>query len=133
MKWFIDPAEVREVIEKSKEIRKGIEQLQVIRSAWEGGLEALHKALGIDRSFTISFAVVSANSIGRSEVQDANTPVINEDHLVDRLRASTNLKAVVDWLIRREYLPVENRDYQLVRRPVAVGGWTMEWYSLNIL
>lgn len=41
MKWFIDPAEVREVLEKSEEIVRGVEQQKLIRDALTKRLEAL--------------------------------------------------------------------------------------------
>ena len=41
LKWFIDPAEAREIIEKSEEIEKGISQVLQLKQAFGNNHEPL--------------------------------------------------------------------------------------------
>lgn len=133
LKWFIDPAEPRELMEKTKEINKGISQVLALKQALNRGDVALFDSLGITPDYSIGVAVVSANWIGYSDAQHGDVPVIREHHLVNKLTTTSNLAEVLDWLSQRKYLPQEGIHYELVKSDSRVGTWTLEWYSLRAL
>lgn len=133
LKWFIDPAEPRELIEKTKEINKGISQVLILNQAFDQGDHPLLDMLGVTSEYRIGGAVVSANWIGYSDAQHAEVAVIREDHLVKKLTTTKNLIEVLDWLSQRKYLPQEGVHYELVKSDSRVGAWNLEWYSLRPL
>jgi hypothetical protein len=133
LKWFIDPAEPRELMEKTKEINKGISQVLALKQALNRGDAALFDRVGITPAYSIGVAVVSANWIGYSDAQHGDVPVIREHHLVNKLTTTSNLAEVLDWLSQRKYLPQEGVHYELVKSDSRVGAWTLEWYSLRAL
>lgn len=80
LKWFIDPAEPRELDERSEELEKGVAQCKRLSDA----VRADPKLVTLVTNYTIvhvSAAVVSANWIGLANVQDGEVPIINEEHL----------------------------------------------------
>jgi hypothetical protein len=133
LKWFIEPAEAREVIEKSGEIKKGIRQLIKIKNMDENNIDILRKNIGIDNNYRIGYAVVSANSVGHGAVQDPRIPVIAQSHLVKELASSCSLISTLNWLEERGYLPLEGKDYRLVDQIAQVGEWQLKWYGIQIL
>ena len=133
LKWFIEPAEVREAIEKSQEIEKGIYQLIQLRKAFSKNNRALLEKLKIDTSYELLGVVVSANSIGHAEVQSTDVPVIRKDHLVAKLENTLSLKAVIDWLKKRKYLPIEGEHYEVHRITTKVGNYGLEFYEIKPL
>lgn len=133
LKWFIQPAEVREIIEKSEEIKKGICQLCQLRDAFTDGNRPLLNRLGIDSSYELEVAVASANHIGHSSIQNPEVAVIHVDHLIAKLQVSGSLKAVIDWLTNRSYLPTEGKHFEILRITPTVGNWRLKWYGLKPL
>lgn len=132
LKSFIAPAESREVIERSQEIARGIEQIRVRRAELESEPQPVHEALDITPGYAISWAVASENSIGGAWVQADDVPVINAGHLIRRLHRSHSIAKVSKWLERRSFLPVEGRDYAVRDEEITVGGWTLEWFAIQI-
>ena len=133
LKSFVDPAEVREVVEKSEEIEKGIKQAKLLRSQTNSDPEPLYRALNIDSSYSIEFAVASANSIGLVHIQDETIPVIRASHLISKLQQVKSLKDVIEWLVTREYLPEEGKHYETIDSIATVGDWNVKWYGLKPL
>lgn len=105
LKWFIEPSEPREVLEKSEEISKGISQAKLLAGAYVQKPDMFVSLLQIDKNFHVSFAVASQNSIGEEQVQDPNVPVIRVEHLIEKLKSEKEFKKVIGWLSSREYLP----------------------------
>lgn len=132
IKWFIDPAEVREMLARGEEIAKGIAQLKRLASARDME-RSLLEPLGVDANCRVGYAVASANWIGQGYLQDVSVPVIQADHLLRRLAGSTALSEVLDWLSTRAYLPQQGRDFLV--RPVAsqVGRFSLDWYGIQPL
>jgi hypothetical protein len=133
LKWFLDPAEAKEIIEKSEEIAKGISQLLRLKRAVTEQYPPLFERLGIDQSYSFGFVLVSANWIGHASVQNPEVAVIREDHFIKKLSATSNLREVLGWLSRRRYLPEEGTHYEVVRTSPKVGKWKMEWYGIRPL
>jgi hypothetical protein len=133
LKWFIDPAEPREVLEKSEEVKKGIFQLLQLKGALAGCDQALFKCLGIDSTYAIGFAVVSANWIGHATEQHPEIPVIREHHFKKKMSAVKNLSETIGWLGARRYLPIEGVHYEIVETAAVVGKWSTKWYGIKAL
>jgi hypothetical protein len=133
LKWFLDPAEAKEIVEKSEEIAKGISQLLLLKEAVREGYSPLFERLAIDPTYDVRLALVSANWIGHAPDQHPEVPVISEEHLLERLRTSGSLSEVATWLSERRYLPVEGEHYEIVTTTAEVGEWEMNWYGISPL
>jgi hypothetical protein len=81
----------------------------------------------------LGFAVVSANWIGLAPEQNSDIPVIREHHLIRKLSNSATLRDTVDWLLRRQFLPVEGEHYELITTSSTLGGWNTQWYGIKPL
>ena len=133
LKWFIAPAEFREVVEKSKEIKKGIDQSLKFKEAFRDSHEPLLKKLGIDVSYRLETIVVSQNWIGEANVQNPEVPVIRADHLIAKLKATESLRSTMDWLKNREYLPKEGKDFEVHGITSTIGKWSLKWSTTRPL
>jgi hypothetical protein len=133
LKWFLDPAEAKEIIEKSEEIAKGISQLLRLKRIINEQHAPLFERLGINSSYSFGVALVSANWIGHAFVQNPEVAVIREDHLIKKSSATDSLADVISWLSRRSYLPEEGKHYEIVHTSPRVGKWEMEWYGIRPL
>jgi hypothetical protein len=133
LKWFIDPAEARELIEKSEEIEKGVSQLSQLRRAFIEHDKRLLDCLQIDSSYKVAFVLVSENWIGDESEQVPEIPVIREYHLTQKLMRTDGLSETITWLTNRSYLPRENVHYRVVETQPTVGKWKTHWYGLDPL
>ena len=133
LKWFIGPDEAREVIEKSEEIEKGISQVLKLKRAFANNHELLLEKLEIDSSYSLEGAVVSENWIGNADVQCSEIPVIQADHLIEKLKVSASLEVVMDWLRTRKYLPKEEEDFKVHITTHTIGDWSLKWYKIQPL
>lgn len=133
MKAFIWPADPREVHERSLEIKRGIVQATEREVKTRELPEALHKALHTDSGYEVTWAVASETSIGAGYVQSIDIPVIQTQHLIDRLRHERRLTSVCDWLKRGAHLPIEGSHYKAIDFEAAVGSWRLQWYGLKCL
>ena len=133
LKWFIDPAEPREIIEKSKEIRKGISQMRQLQNAFADNHQPLLKKLNIDSNYRIAGVVVSQNWIGHAKAQSDEIPVIRADHLIAKLKNTKDLESVIEWLKARKYLPEEGKHFKVRRTTTTIGKWTLKWYRIEPL
>lgn len=133
LKWFIYPAEAREIIEKSEEIRKGISQVRQLQNAFADNHQPLLKKLNIDSNYRIAGIVVSQNWIGHATAQSYDIPVIQADHLIAKLKDTKDLGSVIEWLKARKYLPEEGKHFKVHRIPATIGKWTLKWYGIEAL
>ena len=133
LKWFLDPAEPRELLEKSEEIRKGIAQLSRLKKALQQKDASLLNRLEIESDYSIGYVVISENWIGYSTAQDPEIPVVREHHVTKKLQSSENLSVTLDWLSQRKYLPQEGIHYRFVEDISQVGSWRLRWYALESL
>ena len=86
LKSFIEPAEPREVRERSEEIQKGIKQVHDRMEKARTLPETLRACLRVDERYKLTWAVASETSIGAVHAQSSDVPVINVQHLMTRLR-----------------------------------------------
>ncbi|MDA0242596.1 MAG: hypothetical protein OT477_04210 [Chloroflexi bacterium] len=134
LKWFIEPAEVREVIQRSKEIKKGVIQAQKIMSAWQRKDDKLvNDILGIDASYDLLSVVASVNSIGNASAQDSKVPIIKTWHLVDEIIERRNLGQIMGWLKNKDYLPKRNIDFEIKNIEIQSGKWLSTWYGITYI
>jgi len=133
LKWFIDPAEVREILEKSEEIEKGISQLNMILQTIDKNPKQIFEALGIDSTYKLCFIVVSENWIGFSKIQDSKVPAIKCEHLLKKIKETKDLNRIIDWLNKREFLPKLGSHYEIVEKIYTIGKWSTKWYGVKPL
>ncbi|MCH7495746.1 MAG: hypothetical protein IH825_06610, partial [Candidatus Marinimicrobia bacterium] len=127
LKWFIGPAEIREVVHRSEDITKGIEQMRKLINYYSSNRMDLLNLIGLSSDFQIYFTVISENSIGHSSVQDKMISVINSSHIIHKLHNGYSLKAITHWLKKREYLPIENIHFKMRQLPYSIGKWKTNW------
>lgn len=133
LKWFIDPAEASEIIHRSKEIKKGISQVLKLTDAFENIYKPLLEKLNIDSNYTLEGVVVSENWIGNAEDQSPEVPVIRASHLIEKLKATDNLRSTIEWLKTRKYLPNNGEHFRIIRKTYTVGKWYLKWYRIESL
>ena len=133
LKAFVQPAEAREVLEKSQEIERGVGQIRKLREAFQANPEAIRRALKIGHDYKLHYAVASEAFVGTPSVQDCSIPVVHASHIVDRLKAGMSLPAVCHWLESREYLPAEGVHYEVIDVAGTVGKWKISWYGIRPL
>lgn len=132
LKWFIEPAEIREVIQRSKEIKKGVGQAKVISSAWKlGDSRLVNEVLQIDSDYKFLAIVASVTSIGNLSAQDEEVPVVKIWHLVDEIIHAGDLGVVIQWLKDRSYLPVKDIDFKVGELEINTGSWSSVWYGIT--
>jgi len=130
MKWFIEPAEIREVLARSYELAKGVAQAKKIALAFSRSDGRLMALLGIDSSYDFLSMVASVNSIGREEVQDPQVPIVKLWHLASQIREQGKLTEVLKWLRGRYYLPRRGDDYEIRDVSIMSGRWHSRWYGI---
>ncbi|MDE0089442.1 MAG: hypothetical protein OXU23_27255 [Candidatus Poribacteria bacterium] len=133
LKWFIAPTTAHERINKSKEIKKGVSQILKLKQAFVENHKPLLEKLNIDTSYRLEGAVVSENWIGYGNVQNPEVPVIRANHLIEKLKTIDSLRATMEWLKDREYLPKEGEHFTVHRPPTTIGNWTIKWYGIKSL
>ena len=131
LKYFIDPAEVRELLNKTEELKTGVARTQKRLAAFQDDPLLLTRSLGIEAGYRVAGAVVSANWIGLAGVQAADVPIINEQHLCQQLAGKTELRSTIEWLETRRYLPFSG-DFEIVPTTARVGRWSADWYRVAI-
>jgi hypothetical protein len=132
LKWFIAPAEVREIFDRREELQKGITQVQSRIEAVRAGCPACRSFLSLDPS-VIDGVVVSRDWIGDSSIQTRSWPVIAQQHLLAKLNAAETLHSILEWLRERRYLPILGKHFSIERPEIRIGKWATEWYAINSL
>jgi len=133
LKWFIEPAMVGEIIDKSEEIEKGISQSLQLKCAFAENRKPLLEKLEIDANYKLEGIVVSDNWIGHAKVQSPEIPVIQINHLTAKLKAAESLRSAIDWLKNRKYLPKADRHFKVRNSTVTIGRWKLKWYEIEPL
>lgn len=133
LKWFVEPAEVREVIEKSEEIQKGVSQLLGLSDAMDRNPQPFFYALQIDASYKRVFVVASDSFIGMRSVQHPKVPVVRHRHLVRKANLLGSLGKLSTWLLERKYLPIEGKHYKVMEETWRIGRWGIKWYGIKPL
>lgn len=130
LKWFIEPAEIRETIERSLELEKGVRQSSLILSLLKSGDKQLFELLGIDNTYRLSSFVGSRNWIGHSDVQSKEIPIIKIWHFIKKLLELDSLEGALNWLESRSYLPINGKEYWVVPVDLDTGSWKSRWYGI---
>lgn len=134
LKWFIEPAEVIETINKSEELVKGVQQAkEIIRLFKLKDNNLLYNILDIDEEFDFCTIVGSRNWIGFFDVQDKDIVIIKVFHLLEKMKEFRNLKRLKEWLHNREYLPKEDINYEIVHSDIEIGNWKSKSYGIKVL
>ena len=133
IKAFIAPADPREVLDRSVEIEKGVEQVARRRDALRRNRVSLNDVLSIDDSFAVHLAVVSESAVCCGMAHADDSPVVRSSHLIERIKSERDLCLVCDWLEQRRFLPTPGRDYEKMKYPVTIRDWTLEWYQIRPL
>ena len=133
LKWFIEPAMVGEIIDKSKEIEKGISQSLQLKRAFAESHKLLLEKLEIDSNYKLEGIVVSDNWIGHAKVQSPEIPVIQINHLTAKLKAAESLRSAMDWLKDRKYLPKVDQHFKVHNSTATIGKWKLKWYEIEPL
>jgi hypothetical protein len=131
LKSFIEPAEPREVRDRSEEIKRGIEQVRERKKMAARLRGPLLKVLEIDDRYRLTWAVASETSVGAGYVQTPEVPVVRTRHLLMKLAQVPRLAACCAWLEAGDYLPSEGIHYEVVEVEATVGRWTLEWYGIK--
>lgn len=133
LKWFIDPSDIGEVVARSEDLQKGIDQVKRVKREMSNQSSQFFESLQIDTSYELRHAVVSANWIGFEDVQDPAVPIVNEKHLIEQITAVADLRQIFGWLDNRDYLPIEGHDFQTEALDIQIQDWTLKWYGLQPL
>lgn len=134
LKWFIEPAEIRETEDRTKELARAVTQAKKIKALFDAGdRRLLDHVLKIERDYNFLIAVGSVNWIGFGDVQDPAVPIVKVWHLFGYLRAAGSLAAAIEWLRYRSYLPREGVDYSVEPWPISCGKWSATWYGIRAL
>jgi hypothetical protein len=132
LKWFISPAEIREVNEKSEELIIGIGQAKKLLKLYKNNDSRLANLIKIDNSYNLFFFVGSKNWIGFEEVQDVEIPIVNMRIFLEKLIENRNLKMTANWFSKRQFLPKEGIDYEIVPVNLELGKWRCNWYGISL-
>ena len=133
LKSFLAPADPREVLQKAKEIERGVGQVMRRRELLGSKRDALNSALRICSKFTIQFAVASESSVACGAAVVGDVPVVRNFHLISRIQSDGQLRDVCRWLRSFSFLPKHGIDYKEVPLDVTIGEWTLEWYGLRLM
>lgn len=134
LKWFIDPAEARELIDRSKELSKGIMQAKKIKKLFlNRNPTLLEKVLKIDSSYEFTSIVASFNWIGLYGIQDPDCTIAKVYHLIDIIKEKSCLKEAIKYFQNRKFLLVNEEDYKVIELDVKSDDWSCKWYGLKSL
>ena len=133
LKSFLAPADPREVADKAAAIERGVKQIALRQEEFSKGRSSLDTVLKTDQSFSVHFAVASDSAVCCGMAQVGDAAVVRSTHLIDRITRDGKLAPVCEWLRKRHYLPVPDRDFEKVEVRATVGGWTLDWYGIKPL
>jgi hypothetical protein len=134
LKWFIEPAEVREGFDRAKELKTGVSQSKKIQRHHKNNFDRLNKdILKIDSSYEFAVAVGSRNWIGDYGMQDVDVPIIKVWHLLENIKKFGSLRDAKKWLVAREYIPKKGTDYEILPTELTFGKWTSSWYEIRLI
>ncbi len=133
LKWFIEPAEVREVIEKTEELEKGVRQLLTLKRAFDENHRQFLNKLQIDSTYNLYLVLASENWIGHGNVQNPTVAIVKSSHILEKLKLSNNLRETGEWLRTRKYLPIRGVHYDVTETKFSIKNWTLNWYGIKPL
>jgi hypothetical protein len=132
LKWFIAPAEPREIFERLEEVEKGINQLRLVRAWIQDNQEELKTKLSLRSEFQISYVMLSANSVCDKRDVDPELNLLNEAHFTRMLEVEDSDK-VFKIIESKSYLPIEGVHFNKVDLTYQVGRWQSPWYGIRVI
>jgi flagellin-specific chaperone FliS len=130
VKWVIAPGDVSDIFSRAETEKKGIEQINALIDFFEDSPIKLWKYLfpleDVPQDITnseITYCVVMRGFTGSSWNFNEDIPVVEETIFASKIKLSSNLRHVADWLNNRDYLPKENVDFKNVREDVQFGDY----------
>jgi hypothetical protein len=131
LKWFIEPAEIREIRDRTDELKKGVGQAKELTRLFKAkDTQLVTNVLKIGQSYEFFSAVGSVNWIGMADVQDPAVPVVKVWHLMEKIE-KMGLPQAMKWLREREFLPKPRLGFTVVSRQIKTGEWFAEWYGIK--
>jgi hypothetical protein len=132
LKWFIEPAEAREIIDRSKELVKGISQAKKIHKLYKDDDKTLlQDVLKIDNTYKLTSIVGSFNWVGMFDIQDDEYPIVKVWQLIDIIKEQGSLTNAIEFTKNRKFLPVKGGDYEVIELDVKSDKWVCKWYALQ--
>ncbi len=132
LKWFIEPAEIREVIARSEELEKGVFQAKRLNELFKlKNAHMLNDVLKIDANYSYLSIVASRNWIGEFDVQDDEVPIVKVWPILNKIKEYGSLNKVIHWLRNKEYLPKRDIDFWVKPVNISFGKWKSKWYGLK--
>jgi hypothetical protein len=132
LKWFIEPAEIREVEDRTEELERGIKQAKILQRLFnERDRHLLEDILKITPNYSLFCVVGSVNWIGMGDVQDMEVPIVKLWHLLHQIKETKSLAAAVEWLRERRFLPREGEHFSVVPMEIGCGRWKASWYGIK--
>lgn len=136
LKWLIATDSIQEVCARDEDIKKGIEQVKLIKEYIENNVsDTLNRAFEnpnyeVENIFS---CVITRNNVGTSEIEE-NISVINEDsffYILEKYKG--NLEEVVRSIEEKEYYPILNTDYKVVKKNIEYAGYTFKVDAIEII
>lgn len=136
LKWLIATDSIQEVCARDEDIKKGIEQVKLIKEYIANNLpDTLNRAfenINYEVENIFSF-VITRNNVGTSENGD-NISVINEDSFFSLLeKYEGNLEQVGIAIKQKEYYPILNNDYKVAKNNIQYAGYTFQVDSIEMV
>ena len=136
LKWLIATDSIQEVCARDDDIKKGIEQVKLIKKYIANNLsDTLNRAFE-NKNYEVKnifSCVITKNNVGTSENEE-NISVINEDSFFSFLeKYNGNLQQVGTAIKQKEYYPVLNNDYKVVKNEIKYAGYTFQIDSIEII
>jgi hypothetical protein len=127
LKWFQAPSEPREILNRTKELRRAAHQLSVLREFDQANPGIISRALGANSRARVTYATVSESWAGQGFAADAKGPVIRRFHLGECLHHQAELSRIAEWLIAGKHLPIKSVDFEVQRGHVyQVGNYRLQ-------
>lgn len=133
LKWFIEPAEIRETLQRSEELKKGISQARTINDLFHRRDRKLFDRLSLTEEYDFLAVVGSKSWIGFIEIQDRDVPIIKVRHLLEEIKRRGSLAEILIWLRNRDYLPVAGKDFSALPIEIRCGNLSATWYGIKLL
>jgi hypothetical protein len=134
LKWFNNPGDIREVIDKRKGIQKGVSQIyDRLRIIKEKKIEILRDILGIKISdekiyeWDVHGVLVLEGYFDVPEHQHPQIAIIPSEIFLIGLQKLANLGSLFSWLIEKSWYPVQGVHYEKGIGEVKLDRYTFSW------
>jgi len=129
IKWQLSAADTKEVIARNDYLKKGQDQLKVIKNFLDDNPRYLRERGLVDFEVSrdeISYLLLAKGHLGSADVLADHSIMADYDIFV-RYMKKGSLAAAMSRVAAYDYLPIEGRDFILEQIGVAFGGWRIKW------